>query len=117
ARDRAGVAGVGLAAGRVIVVGYGLSGRLLPGIVPEVVSGAALGRLAQPLTYWNAMGALAAIAFTLSTRIAGDPGRPRALRAAAGAAAAPLVAAVYRTFSRAALGAAAGRVVELAVVA
>src|SRR5947208_2833494 len=42
-----------LAAGTVVVIGYALSERLLPGVIQFAHSGAALGRLEQPLTYWN----------------------------------------------------------------
>ena len=48
-----------LAAGALVVVGYGLLGRLLPDLVHAAPSRRAGGRLDQPLTYWNAMGALA----------------------------------------------------------
>ena len=44
------------------------------------------GRLEQPLTYWNAMGALAAIGVVLCARLAGDATRSARLRAAAAAA-------------------------------
>ncbi len=89
-----------LALGALVVVGYGLAGRLLPGIVDLEVSKTALGRLEQPLTYWNAVGALAAIGFTLGTRVLGDPGRPPWLRALLGAATVPLGLGVVLTFSR-----------------
>jgi hypothetical protein len=72
------------------VIGYGLSERVLPGVIDLADSRAALGRLDQPLTYWNAMGALAAMALVLLARIAADAARPRALRVAAGASAAPM---------------------------
>src|SRR5262249_54952836 len=51
-RDRAWArtAEFGLTAGAVIVVAYGLSGRLLPGLVHQATSAAAAGRLNQPLT-------------------------------------------------------------------
>ena len=45
-----------LAAGTVVVIGYGLSARLLPGLLHFARSVSAQGRLEQPLTYWNAMG-------------------------------------------------------------
>ena len=48
------------AAGTAIVIGYGVSGRLLPGLIVEHPQQSAAGRLDQPLTYWNATGALAA---------------------------------------------------------
>ena len=56
-----------LAAGALIVIGYGISERLLPGLLRFQRSASAEGRLEQPLTYWNAMGE------------AGRP-RPRAVR-------------------------------------
>ena len=45
-----------LALGTLVVIGYGLSERLLPGLFTLKRSTGALGRLEQPLTYWNAMG-------------------------------------------------------------
>jgi hypothetical protein len=92
-----------LAAGALVVIGYGLTGRLLPGIVHLHASARAGGRLEQPLTYWNATGALAAVGLVLCARIAGDGERPRALRAAAAAAAAPLGVGTYLSFSRGAI--------------
>ena len=68
-----------LAAGVAIVVGYALAGRLLPGIVHAEPSRQAFGRLDQPLTYWNALGAMAALGLVLCARLAADPDRPRAL--------------------------------------
>src|SRR5256885_914001 len=81
--------------------------RLLPALVPRTAGVRAGGRLEQPLTYWNATGALAAIGFVLSARLAGDRSRAGALRAAAVAACAPLALGVYLSFSRGALAAAA----------
>jgi len=93
--------------GIVGAVLYGLSERLLPGVVSleRVVS--AGDRLAYPLTYWNGTGAFAAIGLVLAIGLAGDPARPRALRAAAAASGPLLSLAIYLTFSRGALGAAA----------
>jgi O-antigen ligase len=105
-----------LLAGIVLAVGYALSERLLPGIVhlQRIVSAA--DRLNQPLTYWNAMGALCAIGVVLSAGLLADPSRAPALRSAAAAAAPPLGLALYLTFSRGALGAgAAGLAVLVAV--
>src|SRR3954453_820492 len=114
-RDRAAAraAEVALAAGTLVVIGYGLAGRLLPGLVhppPRVRAGGGLG---QPLTYWNATGALAAIGFVLAARIAGDRGRPPALRTAAVAAAGPVAPGGSLSFSRGALAAAAVALVVL----
>jgi hypothetical protein len=92
-----------LAAGALIVIAYGLSGRLLPGVVHLHATARAGGRLEQPMTYWNATGALAAIGLVLCGRMAGDVTRPRALRIAAAAAAAPLGMGAYLSFSRGAI--------------
>jgi hypothetical protein len=118
-RDRATLRALepALAAGILAVVAYGLAGRLLPGLVEQRFGASAGGRLDQPLTYWNAMGALAAIGFVLCARITGDATRTRSLRTAAIAAAAPMGLALYMTYSRGAVGAlAAGLVVLLLVM-
>ena len=94
-----------LAAGVLVVIGYGLSGRLLPGMIHLHQSVTALGRLEQPITYWNAEGALAAVGFVLCARLAGSTARPHAMRVAAAAACAPLGMGVYLTYSRGALAA------------
>jgi hypothetical protein len=104
-----------LATGILIVIGYGLSERLLPGLLHFHRSLSAEGRLEQPLTYWNATGELAAIGVVLVARLAGDARRPWALRAAALAAAAPLGLGLYLSFSRGALFACAAGVITLAV--
>jgi hypothetical protein len=88
-RTRAGQRAVepALAAGTVIVIGYAISERLLPGLLHFSRSVSAQGRLEQPLTYWNAVGELAALGFVLALRVAGDRSRPEWMRlAAAGAA-------------------------------
>jgi O-Antigen ligase len=92
-----------LALGAVVVIGYGLSGRLLPGLIEISRSLRAGGRLEQPITYWNAEGLLAALGLVLCVRLAGDRHRPPAMRAAASAACAPLGMGVYLSYSRGAL--------------
>jgi O-Antigen ligase len=106
-----------LAGGALVVTGYGLSERLLPDLVDLDASVTAGGRLEQPLTYWNASGALAAIGLVLSLRMAGDPRRGATPRAGAGAAAVPLATGVYLSFSRGALAALAVGVVALLALA
>ena len=106
-----------LAAGTMIVIGYGLSERLVPGLLAFSRSLSAQGRLEQPLTYWNAMGELAAIGLVLCARLAGDERRPRRLRAAAAAAAAPLGMGLYLSFSRGALFACCAGLIALVVLA
>jgi len=105
------------AAGTLIVIGYGLSARLLPGLLHFSRSVSAQGRLEQPLTYWNAMGELAAIGLVLCMRLAGDRRRERWLRSTAAAATAPLGLGLYISFSRGALFAAGAGVVALLVLA
>jgi hypothetical protein len=94
-----------LCAGALVVVGYGMSERFVPGLVELHRSVSAGGRLEQPLTYWNAMGAVAAIGLVLAARLSADERRAVALRAAAAAAAVPFGAAVYLSFSRGAIAA------------
>ena len=104
-----------LAAGALVVIGYGLSERLLPGLVDLTESAKAFGRLEQPITYWNAEGALAAIGLVLCARLAGARDRPTAVRALAATAAVPLGLGVYLSYSRGAIAAAlVGLVVLLA---
>lgn len=106
-----------VALGVLIVMGYGLAGRLLPGIV-ELSTGRLSGsRLFQPLTYWNAEGELAAIGFILCARIAGDRTRSSAARALAAAAAVPIGTALYLTFSRGAMVTLIGGLVVLLALA
>ncbi len=104
-----------LALGALIVVGYGLSERFLPGLLTFQHSVTAQGRLEQPLTYWNAMGEVAAIGLVLCARLVGDPTRSLRLRAAGAAASAPLGMGLYLTFSRGALFAYAAGLVALLV--
>jgi hypothetical protein len=92
-----------LIAAALVVIGYGLAGRVLPDIVHLHASARAGGRLEQPLTYWNATGAVAAIGVVLCARLAGDTTRPGTLRMAAAAAAAPLGMGAYLSFSRGAI--------------
>jgi uncharacterized membrane protein YhaH (DUF805 family) len=92
-----------LALGAAVVIGYGMSERLLPGLLHFAASVTAQGRLEQPLTYWNAMGSLAAFGLVLSARLCGDPSRPRAIRAAGAAGSVLLGSGLYTTFSRGAL--------------
>ena len=105
-----------VAAGTLVVVGYGLSERLLPGLLHFHHSFSAQGRLEQPLTYWNAIGAVAAIGVVLCARLAGDRRRSTALRCAAATAAAPLGLGLYLSFSRGSLFACAAGLVTLLVM-
>jgi hypothetical protein len=96
-----------LLAGIVAAAAYGLSERLLPGVVSLADSAAAGDRLAQPLTYWNAQGALSALGLVLAAGLlAGAPASDRRILPAAAAASAPVLGLdLYLTLSRGALGA------------
>jgi hypothetical protein len=102
-----------LAAGCALVVAYGLSERVLPGLIELDASRTAFGRLEQPLTYWNAMGAVASIGLVLATALAGDLARSRWLRVAGAAVAVPLAAGLALTLSRGAIAAAGAGLVSL----
>jgi O-Antigen ligase len=106
-----------VAASATVVVTYGISERLLPWLLTFQHSTSARGRLEQPLTYWNAMGAVAAIGVVLCAHLAGDERRPAPIRVAAAAAAAPLGMGLYCSFSRGALFAGAAGLVALLVLA
>ena len=106
-----------LAAGVLIVVGYGLSERLLPGLLHFSRSVSAEGRLEQPLTYWNAMGETAALGFVLCARLAGDESRRAWLRRAAIGACGPLGLGLYISFSRGALFACVAGLLTLVILA
>jgi hypothetical protein len=107
----------GLVLGAFIVIGYAVSERLLPGVFEFARSRSAAGRLEQPISYWNALGLLAAIGFVLAVRLAGDPKREPALRGAAAAAGVALGLGVYLSFSRGALAAVAAGVLFLVALA
>jgi hypothetical protein len=105
-----------LTLGTLVIVLYGLSERLLPGLVELDRSRTAAGRLEQPLSYWNAFGLVAALGLVLVIRVAGDPERTRAVRGAAAAAGVPIGLGLYLSFGRGALAAAGvGMLVLLAL--
>lgn len=103
----------GLAVGAVVVVGYSLSGRLLPDVIELSMSTGAGGLLEQPVTYWNALGVIAGVGIVLMARLLGDATRPAALRVAAGAAAPLLTAGLVLTASRGAEAATIGGLLVL----
>ena len=117
-----------LLAGITVTAAYGLSERLLPGLIELERSAAAADRLAQPLTYWNGQGALAAMGLVLAAGLIARRGRqtrgdrcgdgePVAIRALAGAALPLLGLDLYLTLSRGALGAlVAGLLVLVALI-
>jgi O-antigen ligase len=106
-----------LALGAFVAIAYGLSERLLPGVIDLDQSGTSAGRLEQPLTYWNAYGILAALGFVLAVRVAGDPSRSRVVRSVLAAAGVVLGLGVYLSFARGALAAVAVGVLVLLALA
>lgn len=97
-------------AGCLVVCSYALGDRLLPGLLEFDASRTAQGRLEQPLTYWNALGALAALGVVLAARAAAGS-------AWAVAAAAPLLLALGLTASRGAAFALGAGLLALVVAA
>lgn len=105
-----------LAAGAFTVCAYALATRWLPGIVDAERSVSAGGRLEQPLTYWNALGAVAAAGVTFAVAVAADASHGARLRAAAAGGAVVPALALYLTLSRGALAALAAGLVVLLVL-
>ena len=99
--------------GIAIVALYALAGRLLPDLVPTTRVDAAGDRLAQPLTYWNAIGIMTGIGAVLATAVAADERRPLSYRAAACAAGVPCGLACFLTLSRGSWAAVAAGVAVL----
>jgi O-antigen ligase len=62
-------------------------------------------RLSYPLTYWNALGILAAVGFVLSLHLTCDNAEPRVVRALGVAAVPVLAATLLFTYSRGAMAA------------
>jgi hypothetical protein len=106
-----------LLAGVAVVCVYALSTRLLPGIV-ESASGLRAGsRLDQPLTYWNAVGALASMGLMLAIHTASDAARDSRLRIAAMAIVPALGLMLFLTVSRGAHSAAIAGAAVLVIAA
>lgn len=90
------------AAAVVVVCLAALASRLLPDILPTSASEVP-ERLSYPVSYWNALGLLAAVGTIVSLHLASGPRQPRLVRAL-GAAAIPLLATtLFLTFSRGAI--------------
>jgi hypothetical protein len=104
----------GVWAASVVVATYALATKLLPGRFERFDSIAGV-RLAEPLGYWNALGAFAAIGAVLGLGLAAHARLPE-VRAAAASSVPVLVATLYFTFSRGAwLALAAGLVATTAL--
>src|SRR5205823_1008874 len=94
----------GLVIGISIVCAAGLISRLAPDVwhtAPDVSN----ERLSYPVTYWNALGLLAALGIVLSFHLTCSLGERRSVRVLAAAALPVLAATLFFTFSRGAIAA------------
>ncbi len=105
----------GVVAGIVVLCGIGLISRVLPEVWP-IGQNIAEERLSYPLTYWNALGLVAALGIVLGLFLTADEREPRPSRVLASAAMPMLGATLLLTFSRGAIVAAAIGVVAFALL-
>ena len=105
----------GVALGAVAVCATGLASRLLPGVWPIDYPSLST-RLSYPVTYWNALGMLAAIGAIMSFGLTADAREPRLVRVMAAAALPLLGSTVLLTLSRGSIAAAALGLLVFAVV-
>lgn len=83
----------------------GLMSRLLPDVLATDPS-ASVERLSYPVSYWNALGLLAAVGAIACLHLTSGPGQPRAVRSLSAAAIPLLAATLLLTLSRGAIVAA-----------
>jgi O-antigen ligase len=101
--SRTALAG-GFGLGSLVLCTAALATRTLPAVFP-IRPEIANDRLAYPLTYWNALGLLAALGIIIFLGLSASERLPRALRALAAAAVPILAATLLLTFSRGAIAA------------
>jgi O-antigen ligase len=89
----------GLAAGATLVCAVALVTRVAPDAWP-IAPGIQRGRLSYPLTYWNALGLLAALALILLAYLTTSEREPRLVRVLAAAATPVVATTLLFTFSR-----------------
>jgi O-antigen ligase len=106
----------GIAAAAVLVCLVGLITRVLPDVWP-IAPDIQRGRLSYPLTYWNALGLLAALGLVLCVHLASSEREPRLSRVLGAAAMPVLGTALFFTFSRGAIGVAILGLVGYALLA
>jgi O-antigen ligase len=107
------VRGVALAA--VVVCAAGLTERLLPDLWAVEYASISV-RLSYPVTYWNALGLLAAVGMILCFGMTSSEREPRVVRVISCAALPLLAVALLLTLSRGAIAVAIAGVVLFAVV-
>ncbi len=105
----------GVAAGVVVVCAIGLITRVLPEVWP-IERNVSDERLSYPITYWNALGLVAALGIVLSAFITTDEREPWPMRVLGAAALPVLGATLLLTFSRGAILATVIALVVFAVV-
>jgi O-antigen ligase len=92
----------GTALGAFAICAVGLTSRVLPHVLPTS-PGIANNRLSYPVTYWNALGLIAAIGALLAIGIAGADRESRLGRILAAAGVPVFAATLLFTFSRGAM--------------
>ena len=105
----------GIAAAAVVVCVCALITRLLPdvwAVEPDI----AVGRLSYPLTYWNALGLVAALGLVLCFAMTCDDRESRAGRVLSAAALPALAVALLLTFSRGSIAVAVLGLLTMVVV-
>ena len=105
-----------LAAGVCAVCVVAFLARLLPDVFKSDET-FANDRLTFPITYWNAVGLFAALGLVLALHVTSAPGERAVPRVLAAAAWPPVAAALYFTFSRGGIAAAAIGVLLYVVLA
>jgi hypothetical protein len=92
----------GTAIGAFVICALGLTSRVLPHLLPTE-PGVSNNRLSYPVTYWNALGLIAAIGAIIAIGIASSDGESRVGRALAAASVPIFAATLLFTFSRGAM--------------
>jgi O-antigen ligase len=93
---------LGIAAGMTFVCIGGLATRVLPDVFP-IAPNVLDQRLSYPITYWNGLGLVAALAILFATHLTCSAREPVAARVTAAAFLPLLAATLYFTFSRASI--------------
>jgi O-antigen ligase len=104
----------GVAAAFVVVCTVALVSRLLPDVL-HTAPNLHNERLSYPLTYWNALGVMAAFGTVLCLHLSASIDEPPAVRVAAAGALPVLCTVLYFTFSRGGIAAAVVGVLVFAV--
>jgi O-antigen ligase len=97
------------------VAAVALLSRVAPDVLHTTLDSTAEGRLAYPLTYWNALGAFCAVAAILCLHLAAADER-RLVRVASAAAMPVIAATLLSTYSRGGLAVAAVGIVAYVVL-